>query len=183
MEINYVTTSKYKVFMAKQFFEPFDITVNQIQMETPEIQDNDVRNVAKYSAQYAFEKTKKPVLKNDGGLYIPALNDFPGAFTKFAEDMLGEDGILKLLQDKTDRTAYWLEALAYADKNGVRVFISKTPGKIATKKDGNFGWGYDKIFIPDGQTKTLANFEDKPRGLLWDNSAYKQLAQYLKNQS
>lgn len=184
MELNYVTSSSYKVFMTKQFMAPFGISVNQIKMDTPEIQDNDVTVVAKYSSQYAFEKLGVPLLKNDGGLYIPALNDFPGAFTKFAENMLGEDDILTLMQNKTDRTAYWLEALAYTDKNGTKVFVCKTMGKIATEKSGKYGWGYDRIFIPDGQTKPLANFEDEPRGLLWDNSGYVKLAQYIqKSQS
>lgn len=182
MELNYVTGNEYKVFMTKQFMQPFGIKVNQIKMDTPEIQDNDVRNVAKYSAEYAYKKLQVPLLKNDGGLYIPALNNFPGAFTKFAEEMLGEDGILKLMQGVTDRRAFWVEALAYADKNGVKVFVSKTMGKIATEKSGDFGWGYDRIFIPDGQTKTLANFEDEPRGKLWDNSGYIQLANFVQSQ-
>ena len=179
MELNYVTNNAYKVFMTKQFMAKHNIAVNQIKLETPEIQDPDVSLVAKYSAQYAYDKVKKPVLKNDGGLYIPALNNFPAAFTKYAEDMLGEDGILALMQDKQDRTAYWLEALAYADEDGVKVFLCKTTGKIAYEKSGQYGWGYDKIFIPDGQSVTLANFEDSPRGLLWDRSGYDQLAKYI----
>lgn len=183
MEINYVTGNAYKIFMTKQFMQPFGITINQIKMDTPEIQEPDVCMVAKHSAEYAYKVLQKPVLKNDGGLYIPALNGFPAAFTKFAEDMLGEDGILKLMAGKTDRTAYWLEALAYCDENGTKVFVCKTMGKIALQKSGEFGWGYDRIFIPDGQTKTLANFEDSPRGMLWDNSGYTQLAKYVLQQA
>lgn len=179
MEINYVTNNAYKVFMTKQFMQKHNISVNQIKMDTPEIQDPDVTVVAQYSAKYAYNKIKKPVLKNDGGLYIPALNGFPCAFTKYAEDMLGEDAILKLMEGVADRTAYWLEALAYADKDGVKVFVCKTMGKIAYEKSGQYGWGYDRIFIPDGQSVTLANFEDKPRGLLWDNSGYDKLANYI----
>lgn len=179
MELNYATGSDYKVFMTKQFMAKHNISVNQVKLDLPEIQDPDVTVVAKYSAEYAYKKLKKPVLKNDGGLYIPALNGFPAAFTKFAEDMLGEDGILKLMQGITDRKAYWLEALAYADENGVKVFVCKTCGTIALEKSGTHGWGYDKIFIPDGQSLTLANFEDKPRGLLWDNSGYDELAKYI----
>ena len=184
MELNYVTGNSYKVFMTKQFLSKFNIAVNQVKLDNiPEIQDVDVKEVAKFSAEYAYKILKKPLLKNDGGLFIPALNNFPAAFTKFAEDMLGEDGILKLMEGITDRTAYWLEALAYADEDGVRVFVCKTNGKIALEKSGQYGWGYDRIFIPEGQNLTLANFEDKPRGLLWDNSGYDELAKYLISKS
>lgn len=180
MELNYVTSSEYKIFMTRQFMAPFNITVNQIKLDNlAEIQDCDVKNVAQYSAELAYRELGVPLMKNDGGLYIPALNGFPGAFTKYAEDMLGEDGILTLMKDIPNREAYWLEALAYVDKDTIKIFTCKTEGYISLEKSGQFGWGYDKIFIPKGQTKTLANFEDSPRGMLWDNSGYKQLAQYI----
>lgn len=179
MTLNYVTGSEYKVFMTKLFMQKYNIDVNQIKMYVPEIQETEVEKVATFSSQYAYDKLQIPVLKNDGGLYIPALNNFPASYTHFAEDTLGEDGILKLMAGIEDRTAYWLEALAYTDKDGTKVFVCKTMGKIAKEKSGNFGWGYDRIFIPDGQDKTLANFDDVTRGMMWNQSGYNELANYI----
>lgn len=179
MILNYVTGNEYKIFMMKLFMKNFNIEVNQIKMYVPEIQENEVEKVACFSSQYAYDKLQIPVLKNDGGMYIPALNNFPGAYTHFAEDALGEDGILKLMEDKTDRRAYWIEALAFTDNDGTKVFTCKTTGTISHQKSGEYGWGYDRIFIPDGQNKTSANFEDIPRGLLWNQTGYEELALFL----
>ena len=179
MIINYVTGSEYKVFMMRLFMKKFNIEVNQIKMYVPEIQETEVEKVAAFSSAYAFDKLQIPVMKNDSGLYIPALNNFPAAYTHFAEDSLGEDGILKLMEGKQDRSAYWLEALAFTDKDGTKIFTCKTPGRITYEKSGNGGWGYDKIFIPDGQEKTLANFDDEARGMLWNQSGYDELANYV----
>lgn len=180
MTIHYVTKNAYKVYMTKLFMQKYGIDVHQIAMETPELQEDDCEKVATYSSQYAFEKVGLPVLKNDGGLHIRALHNFPAAYTKYAEATLGENGILKLMEGQTDRYAYWLEALAYTDQDGTKVFLCKTEGTIATEKSGTYGWGYDRIFIPKGQTKTLANFEDEPRGLLWNQNGYEDLAAFLK---
>lgn len=183
MILRYVTQSNFKVFMTKQFMQKHGITVEQIAMETPEIQEDQCEKVATYSSQYAYNIVGKPVLKNDGGLYIRALNNFPAAYTKYAEATLGEDAILKLMEGKTDRYAYWLEALAYTDEHGTKVFLCKTEGEIATQKNGEYGWGYNRIFIPKGHTKTFAQFEDSERGFLWDQSGYDQLAEYIKSQA
>lgn len=180
MTLNYVTKNEYKVFMTKLFMQRHNIEVNQIKMYVPEIQETSVKEVADFSSKYAYEKLQIPVLKNDGGLYIPALNDFPAAYTAFCESALGEDGILKLMQGKENRYAYWLEALAYTDETGTKVFMCKTEGEIALEKSGNFGWGYDRIFIVKGQNKTLANFNDTDRGMLWNQDGYDQLAEYIK---
>lgn len=179
MTLNYVTGNEYKVFMMRLFMKKFNIEVNQIKMYVPEIQETEVEKVAAFSSEYAYNELQVPVLKNDGGLYIPALNSFPAAYTHFVEDALGEDGILKLMEGKEDRTAYWLEALAYTDKDGTKVFMCKTMGTIAKTKSGDNGWGFDKIFIPDGQNATLANFDDVTRGMLWSQTGYNELGEYV----
>ena len=165
--------------MTKLFMQKFGIDVEQIKLETPEIQEEDCALVAEFSSKFAYEQVQKPVLKNDGGLFIPALNNFPAAFTKFVEGTIGEDGILKLMEGITNRNAYWIEALAYTDESGTKVFLCKTEGTIALQKSGENGWGFDKIFIPNGKEQTLATFDDVTRGMLWDQSGYNQLANHI----
>ena len=182
--ITYVTGNWAKIASAKQFLEPLGFEVENIKIETPEIQANDVDEVSSYSAKWACEKLNKPVLKNDSGLFVNALNGFPGVYTHYVDDTLGEDGLLKLMKGVEDRTAYFKESLAYCEpgKEPV-VFHSITNGKIATKKSGKYGWSWDFIFIPDGQTKTLGCFEDEIRWELWNQDSYKQLAAYLDSKN
>ena len=179
-EITYVTGNWAKIASAKQILEPLGFKINNVKMDTIEIQADAMEEVAKYSAKYASDKLKCNVLKNDSGLVIPALNGFPGPYTHYVDDTLGEDGILKLMEGKKDRYAYFIEALAYCESGKEPiVIVSKTEGEIALEKSGEYGWSWDFIFIPKGQTKTMANFKDEDRWNLWNNEAYLKLANYL----
>ena len=97
-EITYVTGNWAKIESAKQIFEPLGFKINNIKMDTIEIQADTMEEVAKYSAKYASDKLKTSVLNNDSGIVIPALNNFPGPYTHYIEDTLGEDGVLKLME-------------------------------------------------------------------------------------
>ena len=83
-KITYVTGNIAKIESAKQILEPLGYTVDNIKMETPEIQADDVSEVAKYSVQWACEKLNKSVLKNDSGKptikYVNASNDNVSGF-------------------------------------------------------------------------------------------------------
>lgn len=62
-KITYVTGNWSKILSAKQILEPFGIEVDNIKMETTEIQANSVEEVAMYSAKEASERLKCTVLK------------------------------------------------------------------------------------------------------------------------
>jgi XTP/dITP diphosphohydrolase len=179
-KIIYVTKNWAKLKGARQALEPLGITVENVEMETTEIQANTVEEIAIHSAKEASNQLKCTVLKNDSGLYVEALNGFPGPYTKYAEETITEDGLLKLLEKEENRNAYFIEAFAYCEYNkDPVVFTSITRGTIAKEKSGQYGWSWDYIFIPEGKNKTLANFEDSERLSLWNQDAYQQLANYI----
>lgn len=179
-KITYVTGNWYKIMSAKKILEPLGIEVENVKMETTEIQANTIEEVAKYSAKEASEKLKCTVLKNDTGLCIDALKGFPGPYTHYVDEKIGEDGILKLLDGVENRKASFIEAFAYCEygKEPI-VFKSITTGTIALEKSGTYGWSWDYIFIPDGYDKTMANYPDDERCLVWNTDAYKELAEFL----
>ena len=182
-EITYVTGNWAKLESAKHALEPLGFKIDNVKMETPEIQADAVEEVSKYSAKWAAEKLGRPVLKNDSGLFVEALNGFPGVYTKYVDETIGEDGLLKLMENLDNRNAYFKESIAYC-KPGEEpvVFIGITKGIIDTKKSGTEGWSWDFVFIPDGETKTLACFEDEKRWEFWSQDAYKELAKYLEKE-
>ena len=181
-KITYVTGNWAKISCAKKSLEPLGYEIDNIKMETPEIQADDVSEVAKYSAKWAAEKLNRPVMKNDSGLFINALKGFPGVYTHYVDDTITEDGVLKLMEGIEDRTAYFKESLAYCEpgKEPI-VFEGYTRGRIDTKKSGTYGWSWDFIFIPDGEDKTLGCFPDDERWEFWSLDAYKKLAEYIEN--
>ena len=90
MKITYVTSNWSKVKSAKQILEPLGIEVDNVNIPTTEIQANTVEEIAKYSAKEASEKLKCTVLKNDTGLFVEALGGFPGPYTHYVDDTIGE---------------------------------------------------------------------------------------------
>lgn len=180
-KITYVTGNWSKLMSAKNVLEPLGFEVDNIKMDTTEIQADTVEEIASHSAKEASEKLKCSVLKNDTGLFIEALNGFPGPYTHYVDERLGEDGILKLLENEENRNACFIEAFAYCEyKKEPVVFKSVTKGTIAKEKSGSYGWSWDYIFIPDGEEKTMGNYPDEKRCLLWNTEGYHLLAEYLK---
>ena len=181
-EITYVTGNKSKILSAKSILEPLNIKVNNIKIELTEIQADTTEEVAIYKAKEASEKLKCNVLVNDIGLFIDALNGFPGLYTHYVDEKIGEDGILKLLTNEKNRNASFVEVFAYCEyKKEPIIFKSITKGKITHSKSGTYGWSWDFIFIPDGYNKTMANYDDEKRCKMWNTDAYYSLADYLKN--
>lgn len=180
MKVYYVTGNKMKVDLANMIFKDHDIEVIQEKIETPEIQTLDCEEVSKYSACYACDLLKKPVLKNDSGIFIPALGGFPGALTKYAEESLKAEGFLKLLRGK-DRRCYWVEVLTYKEVGKDPVtFTSYTYGRLAGKIHLGRGQEFDKIFIPDGDKRTFSCMSYEEQLSYFDNKAYLDLLNYLK---
>ena len=180
-KITYVTGNWAKIDSARQILEPLGFFVDNIKMETIEIQADDVEDVAKYSAKWASDKLKCSVLKNDTCLFVEALNGFPGVYTHYVDDTLGEDGLLKLLDGVENRKAYFKEVLAFCEYGKEPItFIGITKGTIAKEKSGTYGWSWDFIFIPDGEDKTLGCFPDNERWKFWSLDSYKNLAEYLE---
>lgn len=180
-QITYVTGNAYKIELAQRILQPLGIEVLQKKIYCPELQDNDILNVSKFSASYAANQLQMPVIKNDSGLIIEALNGFPGPYTSYIENTITEEGILKLMVNEENRKAYFLEVISFCMPNKEPIsFISKTYGYISKEKRGNFGWSFDRIFIPEGEEKTLAEFEDDKRWKFWSNDAYLHLKDFLE---
>lgn len=183
-KVTYVTGNWAKIASAKQVLEPLGYEVEQIKMDVPEIQSDTTEEIAKFSAKWASDQLKKNIIKNDSGLYIEALNGFPGPYTHYADDTIGEDGILRLLDGVENRNAYFIEVLAYCEYGREPVtFTSITRGTISKEKSGQYGWSWDFIFIPEGIDKTLGNFDNDTRFQYWSTEGYTKLAEYLKDKN
>ncbi len=181
MKVILVTGNIAKLINTRNKLKPFNIEVEQIKMDTIEIQADTIEEIAAYSAKYAADKLKCGVIKIDSGLFVEALKGFPGPYTHYVEDTINNEYFLKLLKDEKNRKAEFREAVAYCepDKEPV-VFTSVTKGTIAEKESGTYGWSWDFLFIPEGQEVTLGHFDDYDRFNLWDDKAYIEMGEYLK---
>ena len=71
--------------------------------------------------------------------------------------VLGNEGILKLMENITDRKAVFRSVFAYNHTGEKPVlFIGESTGVISFEEKGKNGFGYDPVFIPDGENRTFA---------------------------
>jgi XTP/dITP diphosphohydrolase len=176
----FVTGNKEKIAIANTVLQntKFEIETQKIYCE--EIQSDDIEEIASKSAQYASNILKKTVIKVDSGLFIKALNEFPGPYSAFVEKKINAELILKMMKGEKNRTAYYKEALAYCKpgENPI-IFSTFTYGNIALRAKGKYGWNFDRIFITNGDNQTMANFPDKERIAKYSNKNWKKLLKLL----
>jgi XTP/dITP diphosphohydrolase len=153
--INFITGNKHKVKEAKGIFEKFGIELEHTDLGYPEIQ-GELVDVANFGAKYAASKLKGPVIVEDAGLFIRALNWFPGTYSSYVQETLGNYGILKLMNDVEDRYAEFRSVIGYCTpKSEPEIFLGAVKGHIAYEERGNQGFAYDPLFIPEGYDKTF----------------------------
>ena len=162
-ELFFATSNENKFQEAERILANLGVKINLFKTTLEEIQSNDLNYIAKKKAINAFKFVQKPVIIEDDGLFIDSLNGFPGPYSSYVYDTIGNKGIMNLLENSVVRDAKFVSIIAYLDSTGdVKLFESSIPGKITSIIEKG-GWGYDPIFIPDGESKTYANVSDKDK--------------------
>lgn len=178
-ELLFVTGNKFKLLSAKSYAAPFNLTISGVDINCPEIQANTIEEVAIFSSQYASNELKADTFKNDSGVIIPYLNGFPGPYTKYVSDTLGQNGILNLMSNVKDRYACFVECYALTEYGvGTKVFFSRTEGRIAEQAQGDDSTVWNRIFIPNGFEYPLACYSEEERVEMWDKTGMIELAKY-----
>jgi XTP/dITP diphosphohydrolase len=158
-DVYFVSSNKHKYVEAKQILSAFGIKLGFVQASLLEIQSDSLSEIARAKALDAFSKCKKPIIIEDDALVIPSLDGFPGPYSSYVFDTIGNKGVVSLVGK--NRKAKFYAIISYCDKKTKPIlFEGITPGRIAKKIAGK-GWGYDPIFIPQGKTKTYAQIPDK----------------------
>ncbi len=124
-----------------------------------EIQSDSLKEIAKEKAKSALTKVGRQVIVEDDGLFINSLGGFPGPYSSFVFRTLGNDGILKLLSESIDRSAYFLSLIAFYDGRVLSLHEGRVNGRI-TDRMTEGGWGYDPIFAPDNSDLTFAELKE-----------------------
>lgn len=133
----FATSSSWKFQQGQAYLKQFGIDLKQANMELPESRSEDVVEIAREKAVFAYEQLKQPVIVIDGAFHIKALNDFPKTMVKFNEKYLGARGILKLMEDKINRDYEWPNALCYKDAKTEKIFVGYIRGTIAASLTAN----------------------------------------------
>lgn len=158
----FVTSNAYKLREAAGIL---GVELDRADVDVPEIQSLDFGEVAAAKASAAREALGAPpypVIVDDSGLAVGAWGGFPGPLTRWLMKSVGNAGLLRMLAAEEDRSARAVCAVAVADASGsVHVFRGVVEGKISHEPRGEGGFGFDPIFVPDGETRTYAEMGEE----------------------
>ena len=112
-------------------------------------------------ARYLYEKYGCDCFADDTGLEVEALNNAPGVYSaRYAGEAKNPDAnmekLLNELSGQTNRKARFRTVIALILDDKEYLFEGTINGQILGKRQGNEGFGYDPIFLPDGYEKSFA---------------------------
>lgn len=165
------TKNKYKVEEIKKMLFGFDVEVDSL-MQHPDIPDvvEDMMTFeenAKKKALHTAGLLDCFALADDSGLVVKELEGRPGvhsaryagigcSYKDNTQKLLLE---LKKIPDERRQAEFVCCMVCASPKKQTWTFVGKIAGMIATEEKGEKGFGYDPIFIPEGQEKTFAEMD------------------------
>jgi XTP/dITP diphosphohydrolase len=128
---------------------------------------------------------------DDSGLVVPSLNGLPGVKSaRYASDSMpvdhqaNNDKLLRALNNEMDRSAYFISVVCLKLPNQTELYFEgRVTGRIADSPQGDLGFGYDPIFIPDGHTQTFAELGPAVKNQISHRArAFNQMSAFLQSQ-
>ncbi len=127
---------------------------------------------AALKAEALMRHTAAACLADDTGLEVDALGGRPGVHSaRYAGPACDPADnralLLRELEGAEDRTARFRTSLAFAvPGETTRTFDGVCEGRIATSPSGDGGFGYDVLFVPDGETETFAEMSTERKNAI-----------------
>ena len=185
--IYFVTGNKHKYLEVENLFETMELNYQLKQKDLPmiEIQANTLKEVAIYKLQSIQEDFDSSYFIEDAGFFVDIpLKGFPGVYSKYVLHTIGNEGILRLIDDFDLTKAHFeaVIALFYAPQDKILVFEGRVEGIVSSIKKGEHGFGFDPIFIPDEfPYKTFGELAINEKNKISHRAkAWNQMLRYLK---
>ena len=162
-----------KVWEINKLLEPYGldaVSAGDLGFDVPEEPEPTFQGNARLKAIYAAARANLPALADDSGIEIDALNGAPGVHTA---DWAGPDRDFSIAMQRTHdelvRRIGWtgkpvranfISVLCLAWPDGATEFFEgKVYGHVVWPPRGGNGFGYDPIFVADGETLTFGEME------------------------
>lgn len=191
-ELVLATSNKHKLHEVREILTPHKVIVyglNDLNLKVRDVEENGetYADNALIKAKAVQEVTSMPIIADDSGLEILALNNHPGMHSaRYAASLGGHDNaikqILEDLEDKIDRSARFVCDIVLLNvEDKPLVFEGIAQGKIAQEKQGEGGFGYDPIFISDETGTCFGTMTEQEKNTVSHRAkALKKLLTYLR---
>lgn len=190
-EILIATANEHKVYEFKKMLEPLGYIVKSLKDLKEPVHIDETGTTfeenALIKAKTLFEAVHMPVMADDSGIMVDALDGAPGVYSA---RFLGEDTsydiknqyLIDAVKGK-NRGAQFVCAIAYVeDETTSHVFKGIVRGEIHDKIEGEHGFGYDPVFFYPPYNTTMANVSDEMKNAVSHRGkALEKLLAYMQN--
>lgn len=168
--ITYVTGNYGKYISVKEHFAEKQIEIEFFEHDFEEPDVNDIEQISRKKVLDAYTILQSPCFVADTGFYIdayPSNPGYPGAFVKRSGISSDVDGLLKIMENETNRSCKFVDCLTFYDGVEFYTFYGISSGTLSVAKRGSSlkkaksNLWY--VFIPNNSNKTLAEMTDEER--------------------
>jgi XTP/dITP diphosphohydrolase len=189
MQLIFATNNKNKISEIQQKITDKIEFLSLEELEiinNPEETGHTFHENAMIKAKSVWDKLKINCFAEDSGLVVNALGGAPGIYSaRYSgekNDQKNREKVLFHLQNKKDKSAYFITIIALIFEGKNYFFEGKIEGKITNKPAGEMGFGYDSIFIPNGFNKTFAQMTKEEKNTISHRGmATQKLINFLGN--
>lgn len=142
------------------------VSAGDLNISEPEETETTFAGNARLKALHCAQASDRPALADDSGLEVHALGGAPGIYSARWAGPKKDFGLAmsrvqnELTARNGDPAANFTAALCLAWPDGeTRVFEGKVYGQLVWPPRGDLGFGYDPMFLPDGETLTFGEMQ------------------------
>jgi XTP/dITP diphosphohydrolase len=163
MDVRFVSSNRNKFREVEEILRPLGIRTTWTRRTLLEPQADRLEPVIR-AKLHALPSDGRAYLVEDSGLFLPGLAGFPGVYSAYVYQTIGLAGVLRLLEGKP-RDAVFRTLAGVRRGPAVWWVAGESKGRIARRQKGTGGFGYDPIFVPEGEHRTFAEMplEEKNR--------------------
>ncbi|MBQ2264454.1 MAG: RdgB/HAM1 family non-canonical purine NTP pyrophosphatase [Oscillospiraceae bacterium] len=163
------TNNKNKLREVREILTPLGIEVLSQQdagvSVDPEENGTTFAANAEIKARAVYAEVRMPVIADDSGLCVDALDGAPGVYSaRFAPERELCSKLLKVMADvpQEQRTARFVTDIAFIDENGeLLICEGECCGRIGYEERGTNGFGYDPVFMYGDRSFAELSAEEK----------------------
>jgi XTP/dITP diphosphohydrolase len=180
--ITFVTTNPGKFREVSAKLSPVGVRLRRLDRAYPEVQTDRLEDVVGYGATVISRQIAGEFLIDDSGLFVDALGGFPGVYSAYVYRTIGMEGVLRLMRGEARRGARF-ETVLLLGRRGRPSWIFKgvCAGSISRTRRGRQGFGFDPIFVPEGDRRTFAEMGLRAKNAVSHRArAVDALAEFLR---
>jgi XTP/dITP diphosphohydrolase len=177
--VRFVSRNKQKAESVQAILKQHQVEMVPVMLHIEELNSQDIERIARDKVLKAFQHSGRPLFVEQTGMTLPLLNNFfVGSIHKLWE-VTGPDRLARMFGNSSDPRVVFTSVVAYVDGRRVHLFRGKVEGTVAKRPRGTSDLPWENVFIPNGETRTVAELNPRGFGVLLRTGALEKFARHL----